>query len=74
MKTDCSLSVAEIEVILEFLLENPVIWNMKMTDYRWTNKKGKMCEDQANWMGKTAAHLQGWFKSLNQHRAAQEER
>jgi len=50
--------------MLEFLQENPVIWNVKMTDYRRTDKKGKMWEDQATRMGKTSAHLQGWFKSL----------
>lgn len=41
-KTACSLSVQDEELMLEFLQDNPVLWNMKMTDYRRTDKKGML--------------------------------
>uniref|UniRef100_UPI00358E3DCC uncharacterized protein n=1 Tax=Myxine glutinosa TaxID=7769 RepID=UPI00358E3DCC len=63
-KTACSLSVQDEELMLEFLQDNPVLWNMKMMDYRRTDKKGKIWEDQAQRMGKTSELLRGWFKSL----------
>uniref|UniRef100_UPI00358EA23D uncharacterized protein n=1 Tax=Myxine glutinosa TaxID=7769 RepID=UPI00358EA23D len=63
-KTACSLSVQDEELMLEFLQDNPVLWNMNMTDYRRTKKKGKIWEDQAQRMGKTSELLRGWFKSL----------
>ena len=55
--------------MLEFLQDNHVLWNMKMTDYRRTDKKGKIWEgkiweDQAQRMDKTSELLRGWFKSL----------
>lgn len=50
--------------MLEFLQDNPVLWNVKMTDYRRTDKKGKIWEDQAQRMDKTSELLRGWFKSL----------
>ena len=50
----------------EFLRENAFLWDIKKTDYRRVDKKAKFWEDQATskCMGKTAEHLQGWFKSL----------
>ena len=33
-------------------------------DYRRTDKKGKLWQDQGKTMGKSVEHLQGWFKSL----------
>ena len=48
----------------DFLRENDIIWDIKKTDYRRVDKKAKLWEDQANVMGKSVEHLQGWFKSL----------
>ena len=53
------LSVQDEELMLEFLQDNPVLWNLKMTDYRRTDKKGKILEDQAQRMGKTSELLRG---------------
>ena len=50
--------------MLEFTRDNPVLWNVKMTDYRWKDKKDKIWEDQAQLMEKTADTLKGWFRSL----------
>ena len=50
--------------MLEFIRDNPVLWNIKMTDYRRKDKKEKIWEDQAQLMEKTADTLKGWFWSL----------
>ena len=50
--------------MLEFIRDNPVLWNIKMTDYRRKDKKDKIWEDQAQLMEKTADTLKGWFRSL----------
>ena len=63
-KTAYSLSVAEEEVMLDFLRDNPILWDIKKMDYRNKQKKDKLWDDQARAMGKTPDHLQGWFKSL----------
>ena len=55
-KTDCSLVVEQEQMMLEFLQKNPVLWNCKMTDYRRSDKKGKLLEDQAALMGKTCKY------------------
>ena len=52
-KTACFLPVEDEEMMLEFLRENPSIWNCKLMDYRRSDKKGKMWDDQATLMGKT---------------------
>lgn len=63
-KNPCNLSNADEELMLEFIRENPVLWNVKMTDYRRKDKKEKIWEDQAQLMEKTADTLKGWFRSL----------
>jgi hypothetical protein len=63
-KNPCNLSIADEELMLEFIRDNPVLWNVKMTDYRRTDKKDKIWEDQAQLMEKTADTLKGWFRSL----------
>ncbi|XP_029308296.1 uncharacterized protein LOC115021781 [Cottoperca gobio] len=63
-KADFSLSVAHEEIMLEFLTENPIIWDRKRSDYRRVHKKGKLWHDQGILMEKPDFHLQGWFKSL----------
>ena len=50
--------------MLEFIIDNPVLWNVKMTDYRQKDKKDKIWEDQAQLMEKTSDTLKGWFRSL----------
>ena len=63
-KSPCNLSIADEELMLEFIRDNPVLWNIKMTDYRRKDKKDKIWEDQAQLMEKTADTLKGWFRSL----------
>lgn len=63
-KNHGNMSIAEEEVMLEFIRDNPVLWNVKMTDYRRKDKKDKIWEDQANLMAKTADALKVWFRSL----------
>lgn len=53
-KNSCNISIADEELMLEFILVNPLLWNFKMTDYRRRDKKEKIWEDQAQLMGKTA--------------------
>ena len=50
--------------MLEFMIDNPVLLNVKMTDYRCKDKKDQVWEDHANLMGKTADTLKVWFRSL----------
>jgi hypothetical protein len=63
-KNPCNISIAEEELMLEFIIDNPVLWNVKMTDYRRKDKKDKIWEDQAQLMEKTADTLKVWFRSL----------
>ena len=51
-------------MMLEFLMDNPMLWDIKKTAYRNKVKKEKIWEDQAIQMSKTAEHLKGWFRSL----------
>ena len=63
-RNPCNLSIAEKELMLEFIIDNPVLWNVKMTDYRQKDKKDKIWEDQAQLMEKTSDTLKSWFRSL----------
>ena len=63
-KNPCNLSIADEELMLEFIRDNPVLWNVKMTEYRRKDKKDKIWEDQAQLMEKTADTLKGWFRTL----------
>ena len=64
-KNPCNLIIAEEELMLEFIMDNPVLWNVKMTDYRRKDKKNKIWDEQAQQMDKTADTLKGWFRSLH---------
>lgn len=66
-KSAYPLDENEEKMMLEFLQEHEMLWDIKQTDYRRTDKKGKLWEDQAKLMGKTVEHLQGWFKSVRDH-------
>ena len=63
-RTPFCLEFEEEQLMCEFLWENPILWDIKKTDYRRVDKKKKLWEDEANVLGKSVAHLQGWFKSL----------
>jgi len=63
-RTPFCLDFEEEQLMCEFLRENAILWDIKKTDYRRVDKKKKLWEDQANALGKSVAHLQGWFKSL----------
>ena len=49
------------ELMLEFIRDNPVLWNVNMTDYR---RNDKIWDDHAHVMEKQADTLKGWFRSL----------
>ena len=59
-----TLDMNEEEDMCEFLRENPIIWNPKMSNYHRLDLKGKLWEDQASKMAKTVDHLQGWYRSI----------
>ena len=63
-KTPFCLEFHEEQMMCDFLRENAILWDIKKTDYRRVDKKAKLWDDQANVMGKSVPHLQGWFKSL----------
>jgi len=63
-RTAFCLEFEEEQLMCDFLRENPMLWDIKKTDYRRVDKKNKLWEDQANVLGRSVAHLQGWFKSL----------
>ena len=63
-RKDCSLNLEEQDQMLDFIRDNPMLWNVKMTDYRNKDKKNKIWADQAELMGRTAENLKGWFRSL----------
>ena len=50
--------------MLDFIRENPMLWNVKMTDYRNKDKKNKIWNDQAELVGRNSENLKGWFRSL----------
>ncbi|XP_078322978.1 uncharacterized protein LOC111137035 [Crassostrea virginica] len=50
--------------MLEFLQENSMLWDIKLTDFRRTDKKNKIWDEQSKRLGKTPEYLKGWFKSL----------
>ena len=45
--------------MLDFIRDNSVLWNLKMTDYRRKDKKAKLWVDQAALMGKSVENLKG---------------
>jgi hypothetical protein len=51
-KTDNSLSPANERLMLEFIVENPMLWDKRLNDYRNPSKKAKVWEEQATRMGK----------------------
>ena len=51
-KTDNSLSPADEGLMLEFIVENPMLWDKRLIDYRNPSKKAKLWEEQATQMGK----------------------
>lgn len=59
-----ALNIADEKSMLEFLQENPILWDMKLTDFRITEKKNRLWEEQGLKLDKTADFLKGWFKSL----------
>ena len=56
--------VEQEDEMLEFLTDNPMLWNLKLTDYRRKDKKERIWEEQAQKMGKTPDELKAWFRSV----------
>ena len=63
-KKDFNLNPEDEDKMLDFIRDNPVLWNLKMTDCRRKDKKAKLWVDQAELMGKSVENLKGWFGSL----------
>ena len=63
-KTAYTLNPEEEMTVLEFLKENPLLWDIKKIDYRNTAKKDRVWKEQAVTMEKSVEHLQGWFRSM----------
>ena len=59
-----TLDTNEEMSMLEFLQENPMLWDIKLTDFRRTDKKNKIWDEQSKRLDKTPEYLKGWFKSL----------
>ncbi|XP_051807878.1 FK506-binding protein 5-like [Acanthochromis polyacanthus] len=63
-KSEFSLNFAEEDQMLDFIRDNPILWNVKLTDYRRKDKKEKLWQEQAELMDRSSETLQGWFRSL----------
>ena len=65
-----SATISEAREMVEWLRENPMVWNPKLNAYKDTGKRLKRWEDQAQVLDpshdqiKDGAHLQRWFRSL----------
>ncbi|XP_045128320.1 uncharacterized protein LOC123514505 [Portunus trituberculatus] len=67
-KTTFGMDADKEEVLAVFIRENPILWNIKRSDYRRRDKKSKLWQDQADIMGIPSEHLKGWFRSVrDQH-------
>ena len=61
------MTLRDEENMVDFLRENPMMWNTKMTDYRHTHRKGRLWEEQAARLGKPTDLLLGWYRSIKDH-------
>ena len=70
IKESATISEAREILMVEWLRENPMVWNPKLNAYKDTAKRLKRWEDQAQVLDpshdeiKNGAHLQRWFRSL----------
>lgn len=70
IKDSATISEAREILMVEWLRENPMVWNPKLNAYKDTGKRLKRWEDQAQVLDpshdeiKDGAHLQRWFRSL----------
>lgn len=70
IKASATISEAREILMVEWLRENPMVWNPKLNAYKDTGKRLKRWEDQAQLLDpsndeiKDGAHLQRWFRSL----------
>ena len=51
-KTQFYLDPDSEEQMLDFIRENPIIWNVKITDYRRADKRNALWQNQAEKMGR----------------------
>jgi hypothetical protein len=56
--------VDEEDLMVDFLRDNPILWNIRLTDYRRKDKQEQIWGDQATKMDKNPELLKIWFKSL----------
>lgn len=69
VRSGWKLSIQQEESMLDFLLENEYLWDIKLTGFRDKAKKARVWEEQADALSTevdkiTVEHLQGWFRSL----------
>ena len=61
---DCSFNNKQEDLLLDFIRDNPMLWNVKVTDYRRKDKKEKLWSQQAELMNRSPENLKSWFRSL----------
>ena len=49
--------------MVEWLEDNPILWNTLLMDYKCRDKKNKLWEDQAALMGKSYETIFTWYTS-----------
>ena len=49
--------------MVDWLEDNPILWNTLMMDYKCPDKKKKLWEDQAAFMGKSYETIFTWYTS-----------
>lgn len=70
IKESATISEARKILMVEWLKENPMVWNSKLNAYKDTGKRLKRWEDQTPVLDpshdgfKDGTHLQQWFRSL----------
>jgi hypothetical protein len=47
-KSSCCLNVEEEKQMCDFLQDNPILWDIKLTDYRRIDKKSRLWEELHN--------------------------
>ena len=58
-----SLTLQEENQMVDWLEDNPMLWNTFMMDYKCRDKKKKLWDDQAALMGKSYQTIFTWYTS-----------
>ena len=58
------LTEQQEENLIEWIGENPILWNSKLKDFRRTDKKERLWEQKANELNSNIANLKGWWQGI----------